>query len=316
MIRTPFLVAAVLFAASCSKDTVTSKNGSADPTTATTSTTAQVAQDTAPKGDVNTRLDHLEKKVDKIIAKLEEVLPPPDADPTKTYSVPIDPRDPVEGPADAKVTIVEGFEFACPYCYQASSIIKQLQEAYPNDVRLVNKYMVVHQPAIPAGLASCAANKQGKFPELKKTIWEKAWGADGRPILEQLTPEALEKYAADLGMNVDQFKKDMNSEECQDWLEKSETALHDVGQNGTPGFYVNGRPLGGLVPLDSLKQIVDEEKGKADKAIAGGVAQADYYQKEVVEKGEKKVPGLFDVDDSAPATTPAPAAPAPTETAQ
>src|ERR1051326_8133384 len=125
-------------------------------------------------------------------------------------------RDPIEGPKDAKVTVVEGFEFACPYCYQAYPIVEQLQQAFPNDVRVVSKYMVVHEPAVTAGLASCAANKQGKFAELKKSIWTNSWGPDGRPIIEKLSPEQMESYAKDAGMDVEQFKTDMNSEDCRD----------------------------------------------------------------------------------------------------
>ncbi len=318
MIRTPLLLAAVtsvaMLGASCSKDSGASNNKS-DPSQ---KTTADPGKDTpaAPSGDLAARLTRVEKRLDKVTQVLEKALGPAEADPNKVYSVPIDPRDPVEGPADAKVTVVEGFEFACPYCYKASPIVEQLQAAFPNDVRLVNKYMVVHQPAIPAGLASCAANKQGKFPEFKKTMWTKAWGADGKPILEQLSPDALEKDAADLGMDVAKFKTDMNSEECRDWLEKSEQTLHDVGQSGTPGFYINGRPLGGLVPLDTMKQLVTDELAKAQKAIDGGVKQSDYYQSEIVGKGLKKVAGWFDVDDDdTSAATPTPA-PAPAQVAQ
>lgn len=300
MIRTPLLLGVVLLAASCSKDSGASNAAKVDTTVTAASDQAPAA---APKGDLEARVAHLEKRLDKMAEVLEKAMGPAEADPNKVYSVSIDPNDPVEGPADAKVTVVEGFEFACPYCKQASPIVEQLQAAFPKDVRLVNKYMVVHQPAIPAGLGSCAANKQGKFPAFKKMIWDKAWGADGRPILENLTPESLEKYATDLGMNIDKFKADMNSEDCQDWLRKSEEDLHAVGQNGTPGFYINGRPLGGLVPLDSMKQIVAEEIDKAQKVIDGGVKPEDYYQKEVVEKGDKKVAGWFDVDDSAPVET-------------
>jgi protein-disulfide isomerase len=296
MIRSTFLVAAMgalsLGAISCSKDTPAPSNGGKDPTVAT----ADKPADKDLPQDADSRLARLEKRVDKIIEVLEPRLGPAEPDPSKTYSVALDPRDPIEGPKDAKVTVVEGFEFACPYCYQAYPIVEQLQQAFPNDVRVVSKYMVVHEPAVTAGLASCAANKQGKFAEMKKSIWTGSWGPDGRPIIEKLSPETMEGYAKDAGMDVEKFKTDMNSEDCRDWLLKSEETLRGVGQSGTPGFYINGRPLGGLVPIEQMKQIVTEEISKADKAIQGGVAQADYYQKVVVDSGEKKVGGWFDVE--------------------
>jgi protein-disulfide isomerase len=243
------------------------------------------------------RLALLEKKVDKIIEVLEGVLPGKEPDPAATYSVPIDELDPVEGPANAKVTIVEGYEFACPYCLQAHPIVEQIRQEFPNDVRVVSKYLVVHQPAIPAGLAVCAANKQGKFAEMKNTIWSQAWGPDGRPIMEKLSPDAMAQFATDLGLDVEKFKADMDSDACRGWLDKSQKTLAQVGQSGTPGFYINGKAFGGLVPLDAMRQIVQDELKKADEAIKGGVKQDDFYRVAVVEKGEKKVPGWFDLDE-------------------
>jgi protein-disulfide isomerase len=292
MLRTTVVVTALaslgLLGSACSKDSAAT-NGKDAPATA-----AKIADKDLPQ-DAASRLDRLEKRLAKVIEVLEPRLGPPEPDPSKMYAVPIDPRDPVEGPADAKVTIVEGFEFACPYCLQAYPIVEQVQAAFPNDVRVVTKYMVVHEPAVPAGLASCAANKQGKFPELKKSIWTNSWGPDGRPIIEKLAPEQMEQYATEAGMDVAKFKQDMSSEDCQSWLQASEETLRNVGQSGTPGFYINGRALGGLVPFEGMKKIIAEEIAKADKAIAGGVAQKDFYQKVVVETGEKKVGGWFDV---------------------
>lgn len=248
--------------------------------------------------DVEGRLTRLEKRLDKVISVLEQALGPSQPDPQAVYSVPVDPLDPVEGPADAKVTIVEGFEFACPYCQQANPIMEQLLAEYPKDVRVVSKYLVVHEPARVAGLASCAANKQGKYPDMKRMLWTKIWGPDGmgnqgRPYMEQLAPEAMEANAKELGLDVEKFKNDMQGEECNTWIARSEQTLKAVGQTGTPGFYVNGRAFGGLVPLDAMKQVIGQELQKAE---ASGIPAADYYKVAVVDRGEKKVRGWFEVD--------------------
>ncbi len=283
MLRTPAVLGVVLLAlvsASCTKDSG-----------ATASKSAELPR------DAESRLGRMEKRLDKIEEILGKALGAPQADPAAVYSVPIDPLDPVEGPADAKVTIVEGYEFACPYCLEAHPIMEQLLAEFPNDVRVVTKYLVVHQPAIPSGLAVCAANKQGKYTEMKRLLWQKAWGPDGRPIMEQLSPEAMDANAAALGLDTAKFTADMNSQDCRGWLEKSSETLNAVGQSGTPGFFVNGRALGGLVPFEGMKQIVTEELAKADKTIAGGVKQADFYKVAVVDKGLKKVKGWFDLDE-------------------
>ena len=252
------------------------------------------AVDLPGTGSVEERLGRLEKRVNKISEILAEALPPKEADPAKTYAVAIDPIDPIEGPADAKITIVEGFEFLCPYCYRAVPTIEQIQKAYPKDVRIVNKYFLIHgPPAIPPGLAACAANKQGKYSEMKKALWDKIWGS-GQPDKDQLTPDNMVKIAGDLKLDTTKFKADMQSADCQGWLQESQATLQPVGTTGTPSFYVNGRHLNGAVPFEDAKKIIDEELQKADKAIAGGVPQAEYYQREIMGKGDKKVGGYFD----------------------
>src|SRR5450432_3536356 len=82
----------------------------------------------------------------------------------------------VEGPVNAPVTIVEAFDFACPYCRKVSDTLEDLVKAYPGKVRVVFKNMVVHpQVATTAHLASCAAAKQGKYPVYKNALWTKAY---------------------------------------------------------------------------------------------------------------------------------------------
>ena len=116
----------------------------------------------AASGDVEARLARVEKKLDKITGFLKQAVRP-ELDTKPTYAVPVDPLDPIIGPKDAKVTIVEAYEFLCPYCNMIAPTMEKIVEAYPNDVRVVPKYLVIHgPPALPSGLAMCAAGKQGK----------------------------------------------------------------------------------------------------------------------------------------------------------
>jgi len=283
--------------ASCTKEGA----GLVDPKTNVTENPERLdpnkpsAHDLTGTGTVEQRLARLEKRVSKITSILEQALPPAEPDPAKTYSVAIDPTDPIEGPADAKVTIVEGFEFLCPFCWKANPTIEQIKAAYPTDVRIVSKYFLIHgAPAIPPGMAACAANKQGKYPEMKKLLWSRIFNEQGQIQKDQVGADNMEKLAAELKLDPAKFKADMQSEDCQNWLKHSQAILQPVGTTGTPAFYVNGRHVGGAMPFEDFKQLVDEEMQKADKAIAGGVPKADYYQQVVVGKGEKKVGGYFE----------------------
>src|SRR5688572_24659555 len=141
---------------------------------------------------IGEKLDKLETKLDSLGRKVETLgsraggqrpqAPPPrpGADPAAVYSVGID-NSAVKGPKTAKVTIVEAAEFACPFCRIAENTMDQIAKAYPNDVRFVFKHFVVHpQVATVPAMATCAAQNQGKFWEMKQAIWDSAWESEPR----------------------------------------------------------------------------------------------------------------------------------------
>jgi protein-disulfide isomerase len=203
--------------------------------------------------------------------------------PEATYSIPID-KAPVEGPRNALVTIVEGFDFACPYCEQSRSLVDQIREQYPNDVRVAFKNYVVHpQIATVPALAGCAAAAQGKYAGMAPLIWDKGFKA-GR----NLSAENMEKLAGEAGLDLAKFKRDMNSEECKQRLREDQSQLAAVGMSGTPGFYINGRWLPQRSP-EGFKALIDEELKKAKERVAQGTKPERYYDEWVVAKGEKKL---------------------------
>jgi len=251
-------------------------------------------------GSSGDRLTRLEHKVDKIVELLEktELGRAGEPDPDKVYAMPIDDVDPSQGPKDAKITIVEGFEFLCPYCYMVNPTVDQILNKYPNDVRLVSKYLIIHgQNAVPPGLAACAAAKQGKFKEMKASLWDHLFKMENnRPAMQQdqVSPAAIEKMASDAGV---QWKADELKDppkECVAWITNSQEALRTFGANATPAFFINGRYISGAQPFENFDKLIQEELARADKRIADGIAKADYYNAEVMAKGEKKVKGPFD----------------------
>lgn len=273
------------------------KTGEATDKTATPPAPAPraTAKPLTATGSVEERLARVEKRVNQITAILEQALPPKEPDPERHYAAAISPADPIEGPADAKVTIVEGYEFLCPYCWKASSTVDEIRAAYPKDVRVVNKYFLIHgPPAIAPGMAACAAGKQGKFSEMKKLLWSKLFSAEGKVQQDQLGAENMKKLAGELQLDAAKFDADMKSPDCQSWLETSQATLAPIGTTGTPSFYINGRHVGGALPFEEIKKIIDQEMALADKAIAGGVKPADYYAQEILAKGDTHVAGYFD----------------------
>jgi protein-disulfide isomerase len=249
-------------------------------------------------GDVEARVARLEKKLDKIQKALEEAMPPAEPDADAVYSVAIAPVDPVQGPADAKVTIVEAFEFLCPYCYMVEPTVEQLLQKYPKDIRLVHKYLVIHgREAIEPAMIACAAAKQGKLAEMKAALWSHLFtmGAEGPQLQpEQLAPEHMEAMERAAGVDLKKLEADMTGDDCTSWLRTSSETLKPVNVAATPAFFINGRYISGAQPIEVFDKVIQEEKTKAEAAIAHGVAPAAYYQQEIVAKGVKSIKGRFD----------------------
>ena len=237
------------------------------------------------------KVEDLEKKVDRAASARGAAAPGANApqprrpDPTAVYSVPID-GDPIVGKATAKVTIVEAYEYACPFCRKVNPTIDELMKQYGDDLRVAYKQYVVHpQVATTPALAVCAAHKQDKFHDLSNAIWEKSW-PEGR--MGDLSEATIVGYAKDLGLNLDKFKADMASEECKKSIAEDQATLAKVGVRGTPAFFINGRFISGAQPIENFKTVIDEEMKKADAAVKAGKKAEEYYSS-IVAAGKKSL---------------------------
>jgi protein-disulfide isomerase len=158
---------------------------------------------------------------------------------------------------------------------------------YGGKVRVVYKNLVVHPQVVQkAHQAGCAASKQGKFLEFKHDWWEKAY----KPYQEARDPsklgdESIEKIASDLHLDMAKFKSDMDGEDCKARIADDMKELAKFHVNATPSFFINGQHIGGALPKESFKQTIDE---KLKAVEASGVSCGEYYDKEVMGKGEKQ----------------------------
>jgi protein-disulfide isomerase len=146
-------------------------------------------------------------------------------------------------------------------------------------LRIVYKFnpLSFHQRAMPAAIAAACAGEQGKFWPIEEKIFENQ---------RALEDADLEKYAKDVGVDFSKWKKCVTDGAPKEMINKDIADAMRLGARGTPAFYINGRFLSGAQPFPAFDQIVSEELKKAQSS---GVPRDQYYQKAVVEKGEKKV---------------------------
>jgi protein-disulfide isomerase len=253
------------------------------------------------------KIDDMSKKLDALVARgggAGAAAPRParaEPDRAKTYAVPVE-GDAVDGPADAKVTLVKAYDYACPYCEKVRDTMDDLRKKYGNDLRIVYKQFVVHpQIASASALAVCAANKQGKFLQMDQLLWDK--GYKGRQFDKDASAEGGQSqkcwesaagcpivlgYAQEIGLNIEKFKADMKGE-CQGVMQKDMRELQALGVGATPSFFINGRFLAGAMPMENFVAVVDEELKKANEKIQAGTPAASYYQQVVLDKGLKTI---------------------------
>jgi protein-disulfide isomerase len=209
-------------------------------------------------------------------------------DPDAVYKVPLTGKEPQHGPDDALVTVVTISEFECPFCKRVEPTLKELQDKYGNDLRIVwlNNPLPFHKNAGPAANAALEAHAQGgndKFWKMHALLFENQ---------KALDRGNLEKYAQQLGLNMAQFKKALDTEKFKDTIKQQQQLAQKLGASGTPAFFINGRNLRGAQPLAAFTKVVDEELAKAKKRVASGTPKARVYEETI--KGGATSPQFVD----------------------
>ena len=162
---------------------------------------------------------------------------------------------PALGPKNAKVTVVEFSDFQCPFCHRGAATIKRIKKAYGNKIRLVFKHLPLsfHRNAYLAAQASMAAHAQGKFWAFHDKLF-----ANSR-ILSKAN---YLKWAKELGLNVEKFKKALDTGKYKAYVNKDKAQARRFGANGTPTFFINGKRLVGAQPYNRFKALIDSELKK------------------------------------------------------
>jgi len=147
----------------------------------------------------------------------------------------------VLGNPDAPVTLEEFGDFQCPPCGMLSGSINQLEQDYRPRLRVIFRQFPLpgHQHAREAALASEAAGRQGRFWQMhdvlyrEQAVWSKA--ADARPLFSA--------YAGMLGLKIDRFKKDIESDEVKKRVDADEQQGSRLGVRVTPTIFLNNHAL-------------------------------------------------------------------------
>lgn len=145
-----------------------------------------------------------------------------------------DPSTPFVGPKDAKVVLVEFFDFSCGYCKRLAPTVEALVKANP-DVKFVFKPITFVAPISKyAAKAALAANEQGKFIEMYTALL----GSN-----ERLDEEKINAIAEKLGLDMAKFNADVSAQKAQDAINNVAQLGNKLQIHGVPALVLNGTPL-------------------------------------------------------------------------
>ncbi len=188
------------------------------------------------------------------------------------------PSHNVEGSGQDGITLVEYGDFQCPYCGQYYSIVKQVQSLYNTQMtfQFVNFPLIsIHQNAFAGARAAEAAALQGKFWQMHDLLYEQnviyydsnetanTWVGASDP------QTYFDKYAQQLGLNVPEFETDYASDKVNNIINSDMAKGNNLGVNGTPTFYLDGKQISVGESLTEFEQLINAAiKAKGDQIPA------------------------------------------------
>ena len=167
-----------------------------------------------------------------------------------------DPNAPVVGNPQGDVTLVEFFDYRCPYCKQVAPAIESLL-GEDKKLRIVYKEFPVLGPeSVTASRAALAAGKQGKYEALHRTLLD---------MKGQINDAAIFNAAKSVGLDVDKLKRDMRAPEIDAMLQANQQLAAALDIHGTPGFVIGDEVVPGAVGIDALRQMIAAARSEKDK---------------------------------------------------
>lgn len=157
---------------------------------------------------------------------------------------------PTRGLASAPVSLVEFSDFECPFCAQATPVVKDLLAVYPTQVRFAfkNYPLPMHKESPLAHEAALAAGAQGKFWEMHDLVFS---------TQDKLSRDDLIAKANQLGLDVPRLTRDLDSHRFKLQVDADRQEGNRLGVDGTPFFFINGHAISGAVGLPEFKQLID-----------------------------------------------------------
>ena len=156
----------------------------------------------------------------------------------------------VAGNPKGDVTIVEFFDYRCPYCKQVLPSLEALLKEDRNLRVVFKEFPVLGPESVVAARAAVAAMEQDRGTKYF------AFHSAMMTHRGQIAEADVMRFAAAAGLRLDRLKADMATPKTEKVLSDNHALAEKLGIQGTPGFVIGNQIVPGAVPLDSLRQLV------------------------------------------------------------
>ena len=146
------------------------------------------------------------------------------------------------------ITIIEFFDYNCPYCKTAAKDLQELIKSDENIKFIPREWPILNDNSVIAARAALASIAQGKYKEYHWRLMKEG----------SLTEAKIFQIAKDLKIDISNLKKDMESEFVVNHIAKSTALARRIGFSGTPLFIIEGNFFPGFVPLEELELIISD----------------------------------------------------------
>ena len=162
-----------------------------------------------------------------------------------------DPNAPVMGDPEGDVTVVEFFDYNCPYCRRSVPELTGLLEGDGNVRLVLREWPILGEGSDFAARAALASREQGMYPEMHEALMALQQPAEEISVL---------RVAEELGLDVGRLKADMESPAIEEHIATSMRLAATLGFSGTPSFVIGDQPIAGYVEQAILEAAVEQAR--------------------------------------------------------
>lgn len=174
----------------------------------------------------------------------------------------IRPVDFVLGNPAAKVVLVEYGDFQCPFCGRFFKTTEQeLKDSYVKDGTAAfvwRDFAFLGEESFRAAEASRCAGEQGKFWEYHDHLFNNQRGENEGAFADAI----LKRFAKDINLDQTKFNACFDAGKYSEAVKEQSNEGRNLGVNGTPATFVNGKLISGAVPFAVFQQAIEEELKK------------------------------------------------------